>query len=120
MRACEAMISYAGPPFQTSGSEVSIVDIIVEVAVFIVLVVDVIVGRYPWCLVPITGHVLEVGSVRFPDLVIVDAGVFQFVQVGNLLHLVCDLLHLGSDLLHKVIIPASLALVSPGGDPGAH
>ena len=72
---------------------------------------------YPGCLVPVSGQGLDIGCVRGPDLMSVGVGFLQLVQFGPI---ACIGPWHEVDVLHKVIVPACLALVGPGGDPGDH
>ena len=85
--------------------------------------------RYPGIQVlrylPVTVHVVDVGSVSGLGRIVAGVILLQVFHVGELLNLFRELLYLGCDLLHKVVVPdkvvvpAGLALVGPGGDPGA-
>ena len=131
MAATEAVSGYA-LHFKTSGSEgfIATVDIIVEEATVVVLVDhvplllellgDPVCGPeigHPGCLVPVIGQGLDIGCVWCPDLTVVGAGVLQLVQI---VLIACIRSRCEVDVLHEVIVPACLAHVGPGGDPGAH
>ena len=93
------MSGYAAPPLETSGSEgfIAAGDIIVEEAAVVVLV----------------DHHVSL----LVELMVGEAGVFQFVQVAPIVRIPS---RGEGDLLHEVIVPASLAFVSPCGGPCVH